>query len=67
MKIVVVSLLDSFGSIMNVIVVILIVWLLFGLLGVYLLADKLGYCGIEEYYGVSQQQVNYLKYSNIFF
>ena len=59
MKIVVNSLLNSVTSIINVIIVIFIVWLMFGVLGVSLLKDRMGFCEIEEKYGVNKETVNF--------
>jgi len=60
MKMVVSSLLDSITSIINVIIVIFIVWLIFGILGVSLLKDRMGFCEIEEKYGVNKETVIFL-------
>lgn len=57
MKIVVNSLLDSVTSIINVFIVILTVWLMFGILGISLLGGRMGHCDIESYYGVSRAMV----------
>ena len=58
MKIVVNSLLDSVTSIINVFIVILTVWLMFGILGISLLGGRMGQCDIESYYGVSRAMVS---------
>ncbi|OMJ72778.1 hypothetical protein SteCoe_28696 [Stentor coeruleus] len=44
MKIVVVALIESLAAIFNVIIVLIIVWLMFAILGVSLLGGKLYYC-----------------------
>lgn len=59
MKIVVAALLDSITSILNVLVVILLSWLMFAILGMSLLKDKMGRCDINDYYNVSYEQVIY--------
>jgi hypothetical protein len=44
MKTVVIALLESVGHIFNVVVVVVIVWLMFAILGVSLFGGKLFYC-----------------------
>lgn len=55
MKIVVNSLARIVTPLLNVFIVIFIVWLIFGILGMNFLSDKLGYCDIPSYYDVSKQ------------
>lgn len=52
MKIIVNSLINSFTAILNVILVILFIWLIFGILGISILGEKMGYCSFETNYGV---------------
>jgi hypothetical protein len=53
MKIVVNALLQSVGSIFNVLVVVFLIWLMFAILGTALFQDRLGYCDVENPYGIS--------------
>lgn len=54
LKIVVNALLESFSGILNVAIVMLLVWIMFGILGVSLLGDKMYKCDIENFYNVSK-------------
>lgn len=56
MKIVVSSLFRSLNAILNVFIVILMAWIMFGILGMSFFADKLGYCFKEglDYYKISK-------------
>ena len=56
MKIVVIALLESVSAIFNVIIVVLLIWLMFAILGMSLLGGRLGYCNIDEYYHVSRAE-----------
>jgi Ion transport protein len=49
MKLVIVALFESIGGIFNVIVVVLIVWLMFAILGVNLFSGKFQYCSEKPY------------------
>ena len=49
MKLIVTALLESVGHIINVVVVIIMVWLMFGILAVNLFAGKLFYCSVDTY------------------
>ena len=49
MKLVIVALFESIGGIFNVIVVVLIVWLMFAILGVNLFSGKFQYCSVRPY------------------
>lgn len=66
MKLIVTALLESVKAIFNVVVVILLVWLMFCILSINILGDKLGYCdGLpddEYYYGINENQVNYIYF-----
>lgn len=44
MKIVVIALLESFGGIANVVVVIILFWVMICILGINLVKNKMGYC-----------------------
>lgn len=53
MKLIVTALLHSFESIMNVLAITFLIWLMFAILGISLLADRMGYCKMEDYYNIS--------------
>ena len=60
MKVVVVALLESVTAIFNVLIVVLLIWLMFAILGVSLLKGKLGYCdspSLTSSYNISRIQV----------
>ena len=47
---------ESLSPILNVIIVILLIWLMFGILGLNLMRGKLGYCdGTSNIYGVNKE------------
>jgi hypothetical protein len=46
MKIVVIALLESVGAIFNVLIVVLLIWLMFAILGISLLGGRMGLCDI---------------------
>jgi hypothetical protein len=48
MKMIIVALFNSVGHILNVIIVVMIVWLMFAILGVNLFAGKFFYCDITD-------------------
>jgi hypothetical protein len=48
MKMIIVALFNSIGHILNVIIVVMIVWLMFAILGVNLFAGKFFYCDIID-------------------
>ncbi len=49
MKMIVAALLDSGGAMLNVLIVIMIVWLMFAILGIQLFMGKMFYCSEEMY------------------
>lgn len=49
MKMIIVALFESVGHIFNVIIVVMIVWLMFAILGVNLFAGKFFYCDYHKY------------------
>ena len=49
MKMIVAALLDSGGSMLNVIIVIMIVWLMFAILAINLFSGKFFYCSEDSY------------------
>lgn len=53
MKIVVNALLNSVVAIMNVGIVILMVWIMFAILAISFMKDHMGYCDVDDYYGIS--------------
>lgn len=56
LKAIMISLIKSTAGIVNVVIVILIIWLMFAILGVSLLKGKMGYCQYPNnasYYNVS--------------
>lgn len=55
-KIVVTALMQSMGAIMNVLIVVFLVYLMFGILGISLMKDKSGYCDIENYYNINKDE-----------
>ena len=58
LKIVTTALMDSITSIINVFVVILLIWMMFAILGVSLLKDKMGYCsGVDNIYDINYDKV----------
>ena len=56
LKMVIVALFDSVGSIFNVVIVVLIVWLMFAILGVNLFAGKFFYCTEMTYFTETEQE-----------
>ena len=54
LQLVVKALLSSTGAITNVAMVIFVIYTMFAILGMSLLKGKLGYCDIDDYYGVNQ-------------
>jgi hypothetical protein len=50
MKLIVASLFESVGSIFNVVIVILCVWLMFGIFAINIFAGKFFYCSIGKYH-----------------
>lgn len=53
MKVVVIALFESVGAIFNVLIVVLLIWLMFGILGISLIGDRMGFCDIPNFYGVN--------------
>ena len=49
MKLIVTALLESVGHIINILIVIVMIWLMFGILAVNLFAGKLFYCSVDTY------------------
>jgi len=53
MKLVVIALLDSFGGIANVVIVIALCWVMISILGISFVRKKMGYCNIKDFYSVN--------------
>ncbi|KRX08852.1 hypothetical protein PPERSA_08956 [Pseudocohnilembus persalinus] len=78
MKIVIIALLSSINPILNVLIVIFMVWIMFAILGISLLGDRMNYCNVpqnQSYYNINYQDcidMGYewkqfdLNYDNIF-
>jgi len=62
MRLIVTALLESKTAIFNVLIVIVMIWLMFAILAVNIVGDKMGYCSgfaeDESYYGVSEEACN---------
>ena len=56
MKTVVIALFESLGGMINVIIVVALIWLMFAILGISLLGGRMGYCDVDDYYGISRDQ-----------
>lgn len=59
LRIVLEALIESIKGIINILIVILMVWIMFGILGINLLSGKMGYCKFPDdrsYYEISQTQ-----------
>lgn len=57
MKLVVIALLESFGGIANVLIVIGLFWVMIGILGINFVKGKMGHCelqGLETVYNVGK-------------
>jgi len=55
MKLVVIALLESFGGIANVVIVIVLCWIMISILGINFVRNKMGYCSghsISDVYNV---------------
>lgn len=58
---IVTALFQSFGPLLNVLVFIFVIFLIFAILGMSLLSQKMGFCDFlsgESYYGVGFKEVN---------
>lgn len=56
MKIVVIALLESVSAIFNVLIVVVLIWLMFAILGISLLGGRMGLCDIDNFYDVNETQ-----------
>lgn len=50
------SLLRSIVPLLNVCFIILITWIIFGIIGVSILGERMSRCNVEEYYGINKEQ-----------
>lgn len=48
MKLIVTALMESVGGISNMIIVVILIWLMFAILGLNLMKDKLSYCDFNS-------------------
>ena len=55
MKTVVIALFESLGGMINVIIVVALIWLMFAILGISLIGGRLGYCDVDDYYGINRE------------
>jgi len=66
MRLIVTALLESLKPMLNVLIVICLVWLMFAILAVNIVGQKLGYCNMNDqnasYYGISESQVKKLVF-----
>lgn len=58
MKMVVIALLESLGGIMNVLIVISMIWLMFAILGISLLGNRLWYCSFPDNINIPSWGIN---------
>ena len=56
MKTIVIALLESFGGMINVIIVVGLIWLMFAILGISLIGGRMGYCDIKDYYEINYKE-----------
>ena len=52
MKVVVTALLSSTGAITNVLIVVFLIYLMFAILGMSLMQNRIGYCDIEYFHQI---------------
>ena len=62
LQLVVKALFSSAGAVVNVAIVVFVVYLMGAILGMSLLKGKLGYCDLDDYYGVNK--FSCLKHGN---
>ena len=61
MKTIVTALMESVSGIINVLVVVLLIWIMFGIFGMSLMKDKVHYCELPQddvsglYYGLGRK------------
>lgn len=59
MKIVVTALLESVPAVLNVLIVVLLIWMMFAILGINLMKDALWYCKLPDNYGDGNEDLIY--------
>jgi hypothetical protein len=52
MKVVVIALFESVVAIFNVLIVVLLIWIMFAILGMSLLGGRMGYCDVDNYFNI---------------
>lgn len=62
LKLVFEALLRSFAQIINIIMIVILVWLIFGVIGVSVFGNNFGYCVSPENFGISIDQVFFLVF-----
>ncbi|KAL4480370.1 hypothetical protein ABPG74_020886 [Tetrahymena malaccensis] len=64
MKVVVIALFESISGIFNILIVIFLIWIMFAILGISLIGNRMGYCsGITYIYHVNQDRCLSMGYS----
>ena len=63
MKIIVIALLESVSGMMNVMIVVSLIWLMFAILGMSLLGNRMGMCDIPDYYGINKSKCLKMGYT----
>ena len=58
MKLVVTALLESVAGIINVVCVVLLIWMMFGIFGVSMLKNKMHYCDLPPDFPLTMYEVN---------
>ncbi|EAR95184.2 cation channel family protein (macronuclear) [Tetrahymena thermophila SB210] len=63
MKVVVIALFESISGIFNILIVIFLIWIMFAILGISLIGNRMGYCsGISYIYHVNQDRCQSMGY-----
>ncbi|EGR31326.1 hypothetical protein IMG5_112530 [Ichthyophthirius multifiliis] len=62
MKVVVIALFESVGAIFNVLIVVILIWFMFAILGISLIGQRLGYCDFED-----KEKIYRVNYDQVFF
>jgi hypothetical protein len=65
MKLVVTALLESVSGIMNVTIFMLLIWIMFAILGINLMKDKLNYCNLPADTLLPPQAIYDLRYQDV--
>mmetsp|Transcript_29089 Transcript_29089/g.26478 ORF Transcript_29089/g.26478 Transcript_29089/m.26478 type:complete len:230 (-) Transcript_29089:951-1640(-) len=56
LRLVVTALFSSATSLVNVVIVLIMIWLMFAILAINIVGDKMGRCDLDEYYGISYDE-----------